>query len=116
MLQISTGMVTVNTIVPYTKKFLLRRSENLSLFLIYVNFIFNLINFIQLHDGKFHVFGLEWTEDTLKFYYDGKLMRQENSKMAIPWVPQAKFMSLFMTLKIHCIILKASKLHCTVMI
>ncbi|MGL5245558.1 MAG: family 16 glycosylhydrolase, partial [Sarcina sp.] len=40
----------------------------------------------NIHDG-FHRYGLEWTEDTLKFYFDGKLT-WTYSGVAVPWVKE----------------------------
>lgn len=42
--------------------------------------------FPNLHDTEYHVFGLEWTPKYLKFYCDGKLIKEISDPKAIPHV------------------------------
>ncbi|MHA0858183.1 carbohydrate binding domain-containing protein [Paenibacillus sp. CMAA1364] len=46
----------------------------------------------NIHNG-FHVYGLEWTEDYLKFYYDGKLTWTYTDKANIPLVKEVFILS-----------------------
>ncbi|WP_136604208.1 carbohydrate binding domain-containing protein [Paenibacillus dokdonensis] len=46
----------------------------------------------NIHDG-FHVYGLEWSEDALKFYFDGKLTWTYTNKANIPWVKEIFILS-----------------------
>jgi beta-glucanase (GH16 family) len=39
-----------------------------------------------IHDQEYHVYGLEWTPTYLKFYYDGKVVREMNDPKLIPHV------------------------------
>ncbi|MEN8076617.1 immunoglobulin-like domain-containing protein [Clostridioides difficile] len=45
----------------------------------------------NIHDG-FHRYGLEWDEDTLKFYFDGKLTWTYEGP-AVPWVKEILILS-----------------------
>lgn len=51
------------------------------------------VNASALHDQDFHVFGLEWSADYLKFYYDGKLTRTLDQPGLIPQVPHFLYFS-----------------------
>lgn len=46
----------------------------------------------NIHDG-FHVFGLEWDEDYLKFYFDGELTWEVTDENLIPWVKEIFILS-----------------------
>lgn len=46
----------------------------------------------NIHDG-FHQYGLEWSEDYLKFYFDGKLTWTYTDKANIPWVKEVFILS-----------------------
>ncbi len=46
----------------------------------------------NIHNG-FHVYGLEWTEDYLKFYFDGKLTWTYTNKANIPLVKEVFILS-----------------------
>jgi len=39
-----------------------------------------------IHDQEYHVYGFEWTPTHLKFYYDGKVVREMNDPKLIPHV------------------------------
>ena len=39
-----------------------------------------------IHEEEYHVYGLEWTNEFLKFYYDGKVIRTINNPKLIPHV------------------------------
>jgi beta-glucanase (GH16 family) len=40
----------------------------------------------NMHDTEYHIFGLEWTPTYLKYYYDGKIVKEINDPKAIPMV------------------------------
>jgi beta-glucanase (GH16 family) len=42
----------------------------------------------NLHDVEYHVFGLEWTPTYLRFYCDGKVVKEINDPKAIPHVDE----------------------------
>ncbi len=42
----------------------------------------------NLHDVEYHVFGLEWSPTYLKFYCDGKVVKEINDPKAIPYVDE----------------------------
>lgn len=46
----------------------------------------------NIHNG-FHVYGMEWSEDFLKFYYDGKLTWTYTNKANIPLVKEVFILS-----------------------
>ncbi|WP_422657884.1 carbohydrate binding domain-containing protein [Paenibacillus sp. EC2-1] len=46
----------------------------------------------NIHKG-FHVYGFEWSEDYLKFYFDGKLTWTYTDKANIPWVKEIFILS-----------------------
>lgn len=45
-----------------------------------------LIKTPEIHNKEYHVFGFEWTPTYLKFYYDGKLVREMTDPKLIPHV------------------------------
>lgn len=46
-----------------------------------------------IHDSEYHVFGFEWTPTYLKFYYDGKMVRQMTDPKLIPHVAHFLYFS-----------------------
>jgi beta-glucanase (GH16 family) len=46
------------------------------------------IKISNLHDVEYHVFGLEWTPTYLKFYCDGKVVKEITDPKAIPQVAE----------------------------
>lgn len=47
----------------------------------------------NIHDDEYHVFGFEWTPTYLKFYYDGKLVREMTDPKLIPKVAHFLYFS-----------------------
>ena len=47
----------------------------------------------KIHDTEYHVFGFEWTPTYLKFYYDGKLVREMTDQKLIPKVAHFLYFS-----------------------
>lgn len=47
----------------------------------------------NIHDTEYHVFGFEWTPKYLKFYYDGRLVREMTDPKLIPHVAQFLYFS-----------------------
>lgn len=47
----------------------------------------------NIHDDEYHVFGFEWTPTHLKFYYDGKLVREMTDPKLIPQVAHFLYFS-----------------------
>jgi beta-glucanase (GH16 family) len=47
----------------------------------------------NIHDTEYHVFGLEWTPTYLKFYCDGKVVKEITDPKAIPHVPEFLYFS-----------------------
>lgn len=52
-----------------------------------------LVKMPNIHDTEFHVFGFEWTPTYLKFYYDGKLVREMTDPKLIPKVAHFLYFS-----------------------
>lgn len=46
-----------------------------------------------IHDAEYHVFGFEWTPTYLKFYYDGKMVREMTDPKLIPKVAHFLYFS-----------------------
>lgn len=47
----------------------------------------------NIHDTEYHVYGFEWSPTHLKFYYDGKLVRQMTDPKLIPKVAHFLYFS-----------------------
>ncbi|WP_310560557.1 family 16 glycosylhydrolase [Flavobacterium sp.] len=47
----------------------------------------------NIHDAEYHIFGFEWTPTYLKFYYDGKLVREMTDPKLIPKVAHFLYFS-----------------------
>ncbi len=52
-----------------------------------------LVKIPNIHDTEYHIFGFEWTPTYLKFYYDGKLVRQMTDPKLIPQVAHFLYFS-----------------------
>jgi beta-glucanase (GH16 family) len=39
-----------------------------------------------IHDTEFHIYGFEWSPDCLRFYFDGKVVREITDPKLIPHV------------------------------
>lgn len=52
-----------------------------------------LVKMPNIHDTEYHVFGFEWTPTYLKFYYDGKLVREMTDPKLIPKVAHFLYFS-----------------------
>jgi beta-glucanase (GH16 family) len=46
-----------------------------------------------IHDTEYHIFALEWTPTYLKFYCDGKMVKEITDPKAIPQVPEYLYFS-----------------------
>ena len=46
-----------------------------------------------MHDTEYHVFGFEWSDTFLRWYFDGELVREETDPKLIPHVPQYIYFS-----------------------
>jgi beta-glucanase (GH16 family) len=47
----------------------------------------------NMHDTEYHIFGLEWSPTYLKYYYDGKIVKEITDPKAIPKVAHYIFFS-----------------------
>lgn len=47
----------------------------------------------NIHDTEYHIFALEWTPTYLKFYCDGKVVKEITDPKAIPHVPEFLYFS-----------------------
>ena len=47
----------------------------------------------NLYDAEYHIFGFEWTPTYLKFYYDGKMIREMTDPKLIPKVAHFLYFS-----------------------
>lgn len=52
-----------------------------------------LIKMPNMHDTEYHIFGFEWTPTYLKFYFDGKLVREMTDPKLIPHVAHFLYFS-----------------------
>ncbi len=46
-----------------------------------------------IHDTEFHIYGFEWSPDCLRFYIDGKVVREITDPKLIPHVPHFLYFS-----------------------
>jgi beta-glucanase (GH16 family) len=53
----------------------------------------SLIKMPNIFDAEYHIFGFEWTPTYLKFYYDGKLVREMTDPKLIPKVAHYLYFS-----------------------
>ncbi|MFZ4457044.1 MAG: family 16 glycosylhydrolase [Bacteroidales bacterium] len=47
----------------------------------------------NMHDAEYHIYGFEWTSTYLKFYFDGKVVREMNDPKLIPHVAHFLYFS-----------------------
>ena len=52
-----------------------------------------LVKIPTIHDSEYHIFGFEWTPTYLKFYYDGKMVREMTDPKLIPHVAHFLYFS-----------------------
>lgn len=52
-----------------------------------------LVKMPNIHDSEYHIFGFEWTPTYLKFYYDGKMVREMTDPKLIPKVAHFLYFS-----------------------
>lgn len=47
----------------------------------------------DMHDEEYHVFGFEWSDTFLRWYFDGEIVREETDPKMIPHVPEYIYFS-----------------------